>query len=58
MASTKSASIIFAKEVRKLPLQKLGDPATCCVIAFLARMCRSTLPEPTTPVEGGIVAAA
>jgi NAD(P)-dependent dehydrogenase (short-subunit alcohol dehydrogenase family) len=49
----------FAKEVRKLPLQKLGDPADVArVIAFLASDVSKHVTGADYTVDGGIVSAA
>jgi NAD(P)-dependent dehydrogenase (short-subunit alcohol dehydrogenase family) len=49
----------FAKEVRKLPLQKLGDPGDVArVIAFLASDVSKHVTGADYTVAGGIVAAA
>jgi NAD(P)-dependent dehydrogenase (short-subunit alcohol dehydrogenase family) len=49
----------FAKEVRKLPLQKLGDPADVArVIAFLASDVSKHVTGADYTVDGGIVATA
>ena len=48
----------FAKEVRKLPLQKLGDPADVArVIAFLASDMSKHVTGADYTVDGGIVSA-
>lgn len=49
----------FAKEVRKLPLQKVGDPADVArVIAFLASDVSKHVTGADYTVDGGVVAAA
>jgi NAD(P)-dependent dehydrogenase (short-subunit alcohol dehydrogenase family) len=49
----------FAKEVRKLPLQKLGDPGDVArVIAFLASDVSKHVTGADYTVDGGIVSAA
>jgi NAD(P)-dependent dehydrogenase (short-subunit alcohol dehydrogenase family) len=49
----------FAKEVRKLPLQRLGDPGDVArVIAFLASDVSKHVTGADYTVDGGIVAAA
>jgi NAD(P)-dependent dehydrogenase (short-subunit alcohol dehydrogenase family) len=49
----------FAKDVRKLPLQTLGDPHdVACVIAFLASDVSKHVTGADYTVDGGIVAAA
>jgi len=59
MASTKRRIDHFAKEVRKLPLQKLGDPGDVArVIAFLASDVSKHVTGADYTVDGGIVAAA
>jgi NAD(P)-dependent dehydrogenase (short-subunit alcohol dehydrogenase family) len=49
----------FAKEVRKLPLQKVGDPDDVArVIAFLASDVSKHVTGADYTVDGGVVAAA
>ena len=49
----------FAKEVRKLPLQKVGDPGDVArVIAFLASDVSKHVTGADYTVDGGVVAAA
>jgi NAD(P)-dependent dehydrogenase (short-subunit alcohol dehydrogenase family) len=49
----------FAREVRKLPLRKLGDPEDVArVIAFLASDVSKQVTVADYTVDGGIVAAA
>ena len=49
----------FAKEVRKLPLGKLGDPDDVAgVIAFLASDLAKHVTGADYTVDGGLVAAA